>query len=75
MEQMKHGMTADLVFENMSKELKTLRPPCDNSVTPCRDMPEFPNLNKGNNKKKKREKAVRLTAWVDPPSPEAVKKM
>lgn len=34
MEQMKRGMTADLVFENMSKELKTPRPPCDNSVTP-----------------------------------------
>ena len=34
MEQMKHGMPADLVFENMSKELKTPRPPCDNGVTP-----------------------------------------
>ena len=26
-------------------------------------------------KKKNRKKAVRLTAWVDPPSPEAVRKM
>ena len=40
MEQMKRGMTADLVFENMSKELKTPRPPCDNSVTPLQ-MPKL----------------------------------
>ena len=44
MELMKHDMSAVLVFENMSKELKTLRPPCDNSVTPCRDMLEFPKI-------------------------------
>ena len=31
---MKHDTSGFVVFENMSKELKTLRPPCDNSVTP-----------------------------------------
>ena len=33
------------------------------------------HVSKGRNKKKNGKKAVRLTAWGDPPSPEAVRKM
>ena len=45
-------------------------PDCD--VWSCYKTKTFKEIREG---VKKREKAVRLTAWVDPPSPEAVRKM